>query len=277
MQKIKVRVLTILFFTFSIFHIAYSMVKQGKANEEEEIAFSTDEELPINYLENLYQELLQQDSLLPREAFTNAIIGYFNLSKNAVLTTENTILSIADMSQSANNKRLWIIDLKAKEILLNTYVAHGKNSGEEFALSHSNQINSLQSSAGFYRTANTYMGKHGYSLRLEGLDTLFNDRAMQRAIVLHGADYVNENFINNHKRLGRSFGCPAVPQADNDFIIETIKEGTCLYLHFDDERYLSQSKWLQGNKESTWKYLAELQNSQNNTDFKVQKEIDSSF
>lgn len=276
MQKNIVRGMIILFFTFSIFHIA-NAIKQGKINAEENITLSIEKDFPKNYLEHLYQELLKQDSLLPREAFTNAIIGHYNLSKNKILNSDNTILSIADMSQSANNKRLWIIDLKAKKILLNTYVAHGKNSGEEFALSYSNQINSLQSSPGFYRTSNTYNGKHGYSLRLEGLDTLFNDQAMQRAIVLHGADYVHEDFIKNHKRLGRSFGCPAVPQAEKDFIIETIKEGTCLYLHFDDENYLSQSKWLEGNSESTWQYLAELEKEENNKEYTPKKEVNTSF
>ncbi|HZH88794.1 MAG TPA: murein L,D-transpeptidase catalytic domain family protein [Chitinophagaceae bacterium] len=193
----------------------------------------------------LYEKLRLQDSLLPEEVFNNAYVGFRNMIEAQAIDQNASILTVIDMSQSSNKKRMWIIDIASQEILLNTYVAHGRNSGNEFAKQHSNQLNSYQSSPGFYRTANAYYGKHGLSLRLEGLDTMYNDLAMRRAIVLHGADYVHEDFIKQHSRLGRSLGCPAVPQKDRTFIIETIKDGHCLYIHFDDPEYIANSKWLQ--------------------------------
>lgn len=199
--------------------------------------------------DQLYEKLSLQDPLLPEDVFNTAYTGFKNMKFEQALDSNAAILTVVDMSQSSNKKRMWIIDVFREEIILNTYVAHGRNSGNEFAKQHSNQLNSYQSSPGFYKTANTYHGKHGLSLRLEGLDTLYNDLAMQRAIVLHGADYVNEDFIKQHSRLGRSLGCPAVPQKDRTLIIETIKDGTCLYIHFDDPQYLADSRWLKNRVE----------------------------
>ncbi|MDD3877083.1 MAG: murein L,D-transpeptidase catalytic domain family protein [Bacteroidales bacterium] len=143
----------------------------------------------------------------------------------------NKILTIIDFSLPSTSKRLWTINFETREVLFNTYVAHGKNTGDNIAENFSNTPQSHQSSLGFYLTANSYIGKHGKSLRLIGLERGLNDNAIARAIVIHGADYVSESFINAHGRLGRSHGCPAIPlELTNDFI-ETVKDGTLLFVY----------------------------------------------
>ena len=137
-----------------------------------------------------------------------------------------------------------MIDLNEKKVLFNSLVAHGKGTGEEFATAFSNIESSHQSSLGFYVTETTYNGSNGYSLKLIGMDKGYNDAAMQRAIVMHGADYVSEDFIKAEKRLGRSWGCPAVPRALAEPIINTIKDKTLLFIYYPDQQYLSQSEWL---------------------------------
>jgi hypothetical protein len=160
----------------------------------------------------------------------------------AKLDFENeTLVSIIDFSKPSTEKRLFVVDLKKQELIYNTYVAHGKNSGSNEAVQFSNKCGSLQTSLGIYTTAETYSGKHGYSLRLDGLETGFNDNARKRAIVIHGAEYVSTDFIADHGRLGRSFGCPALPQELSSDIIDLIKEGTCLYIYANNEIYLKNS------------------------------------
>ena len=125
-----------------------------------------------------------------------------------------------------------------------TLLAHGRNSGENFATSFSNRSGSYQSSLGFFRTAETYNGGNGYSLRLDGLEKGINDKARPRAVVIHGADYCSEDFIRSTGRLGRSFGCPALPQELNKPIINTIKDGSLLFIYADKPEYYSLSKVL---------------------------------
>jgi hypothetical protein len=141
------------------------------------------------------------------------------------------------MSQSSKKKRLYIIDVESKKLLYNTYVAHGRNSGSEFATSFSNEVNSHKSSLGFYVTSKTYSGSHGLSLRIEGVDKGFNDRAFERAVVVHGANYIG----GNRSFVGRSWGCPAVPAAETSTVINMIKDGSCLFIYHPTEEYLSQS------------------------------------
>ena len=129
---------------------------------------------------------------------------------------------------------------------VNTYVAHGRNSGGEYATQFSNKPESLQSSLGFYITGNTYTGKHGLSLKIEGIDHGYNDNALQRNIVIHGAAYVDENWLQHSPFLGRSFGCPAIPQKESSAIITTIKNGTCLFIYYPGANYLHESKILNG-------------------------------
>jgi hypothetical protein len=151
------------------------------------------------------------------------------------------IVTIIDFSKPSTEKRLFIIDLKEQKILHHTLVAHGKNTGQNEAVKFSNVRGSNSSSLGLYRTAESYQGKHGYSLRLDGLEKGFNDNARTRAVVMHSAAYVSEEFIDTYGRLGRSFGCPAVPAELSKEIIDLIKGGTCLYIYAKNSYYLENS------------------------------------
>ena len=186
---------------------------------------------------------------LNSEVFNKAFLGFNNLKKAGKLDENAHILSICDFSLSSTQKRLWVIDLNEKKVLFNSLVAHGKNTGEEFAQKFSNTESSYQSSLGFYITETTYNGENGYSLKLLGMDKGFNDNALRRAIVMHGADYVSEDFIKTQNRIGRSWGCPAVPRALAEPIINTIKGKNCFFIYYPDPQYLSSSEWLKNQEE----------------------------
>jgi len=147
------------------------------------------------------------------------------------------ILTIIDYTKPACDRRFYVIDLVNRKLLYLTLVAHGKNSGEMMCTKYSNRPSSLQSSPGFFLTAETYSGRHGYSMRLDGLEPGLNDQARARAIVIHGADYVAQRYVDDVGYIGRSFGCPALPLELNKKIIDLIKDGTCLYIHTNDKNY----------------------------------------
>lgn len=176
---------------------------------------------------------------LSKAAFEFAYNGYQELLQDDKIE-EAGILTICDFSQSSRNKRFYILDLEKNEVVLTTYVAHGKNSGFEYASRFSNRAESHQSSLGFYVTSNTYFGEHGLSLRLNGMDRGFNDRALHRNIVVHGATYIGAG------STGRSYGCPAVPKAESSRIINLIKNGSCLFIYHPSKYYLKGSKILNG-------------------------------
>jgi hypothetical protein len=185
----------------------------------------------------LYDRLNLRGLGLSPEAFNYAYKGFeYLLEKNQV--NDSTYLTICDFTQSSKQKRFYLIDMLDNTVLLNTYVAHGHNSGGEYATRFSNRLRSKQSSLGFYVTRNTYVGEHGLSLRMEGMEPGFNDKAYRRAIVLHGANYIGDGFT------GRSYGCPAVPKNESSKIINTIKNGTCLFIYHPDKKYLRGSKIL---------------------------------
>jgi hypothetical protein len=192
---------------------------------------------------NLYDQIALEQVGLSKKAFEYAYKGYLYLTQHRIVSRTN-ILSICDFSQSSRNKRLYIIDLDQRRVIINTYVAHGRNSGSEFAHSFSNSQRSHKSSLGFYVTENTYFGDHGLSLKIIGLERGFNDRANGRAIVVHGSDYVEEDYLNGNHMLGRSFGCPAVPSSESDAIIETIKDGSCFFIYHPTKKYIVKSKIL---------------------------------
>lgn len=193
--------------------------------------------------EILYSEIGLEKNGLSKQAFNYAYKGYMNLlGKNKIQRTE--YLSICDFSQPSAKKRFYIIDVESKKLIRQTYVAHGRNSGGLYATNFSNKPQSLQSSLGFYVTADTYYGGHGLSLNLEGMDPGFNDNAYQRRIVMHGAAYATKNFIQQNKYLGRSYGCPAVPQQESAAIINKIKNGTCLFIYHPLKNYAQNSKIL---------------------------------
>ncbi len=178
---------------------------------------------------------------LSRQAFSLAIKGMDRLTDKGRLSNES-IISIADFSQPSTNKRLYVIDLENYKVLFNTWVAHGRNSGREVTTSLSNQPSSYKSSPGFYITGETYNGNHGYSLRLDGVEKGINDNALERAIVIHGAEYVNPSFVKAQGYIGRSQGCPAVPVSLSTPIIKAIKDGTCLFIYHPS--YVKQSALL---------------------------------
>jgi hypothetical protein len=154
------------------------------------------------------------------------------------------IITIVDFSKPSSEKRMFIIDLENYKVLFNTYVAHGMQSGKEFANQFSNRPSSNKSSLGFYETLGTYMGGNGYSLRLQGVERGINDNANRRDIVIHGADYVDERLIHSQGYIGRSWGCPAVPRQLHKSIINKIKDGTCLFIFSPEKKYLASSKIL---------------------------------
>jgi hypothetical protein len=167
---------------------------------------------------------------LSRNAFGLAYSGYEALVRKGQVSKSN-ILTIIDFTKSSTQKRLFILNVATGKLLLSSLVAHGKNSGLEYATSFSNENESNKSSLGFYTTGTTYIGEHGYSLKLMGCERGINDAAYQRAIVLHGADYVNNDIIKAQGFLGRSFGCPAVPEQSCKKIIDYIKNGSCLFIY----------------------------------------------
>jgi hypothetical protein len=181
---------------------------------------------------------------LSKQAYDYAMQGYNYLRSLGKLTNDK-IISIVDFSLESNKKRLFVLDLENNKVLFNTYVAHGRNSGREYASQFSNENESYMSSLGFYVTHDTYNGKHGYSLRLEGEEKGINDNALNRAIVMHSAWYVNENIAKTQGYIGRSQGCPALPEELSKPIIEKIKNGSCLFLYSPDKNYLSHSQILQ--------------------------------
>lgn len=193
----------------------------------------------------LYNNISLDEYGLSEEAFGYAWKGYQRLLDKKLISRAN-YLTICDFSQSSKQKRLYIIDVQNNKLVTNTYVAHGKNSGDEFATKFSNTPESLQSSLGFYVTSNTYIGEHGLSLRINGVDPGYNDKAFERSIVIHGAAYVDAGRAKAGIFMGRSWGCPAVPKQESTNIITTIKNGTCLFIYHPSRNYLLSSKILNG-------------------------------
>ncbi|WP_162944580.1 murein L,D-transpeptidase catalytic domain family protein [Flavisolibacter nicotianae] len=192
----------------------------------------------------LYDSLKLADMGLSKDAMLMAYKGQQVLAQRGVLNRDN-VVAICDFSQSSKAKRLYIIDTKNYQVLMNTYVAHGKNSGLDYAENFSNRPESLQSSLGFYVTKNTYFGKHGLSLKLSGQENGFNNNAESRAVVIHGANYIGDNRLQS-PYMGRSFGCPAVPQELSAKVIDLLKDGTCLFIYSPNQAYLHGSKILNG-------------------------------
>ena len=180
------------------------------------------------------------DEGINNEAFNIALNGYYNLIANEELENPK-YLTIVDMSMSSNQERFYIIDMETQELVYKSLVAHGKNTGEEFAYNFSNKERSYQTSLGFYKTAETYDGKRGFSMKLDGLE-YSNNNARDRGVIIHGADYVSEKFIEENGRLGRSLGCPALPMNEFAEVIELLKEGSCIYVYYPQKYYLSKSK-----------------------------------
>lgn len=190
----------------------------------------------------VYDSLHLEEAGLSRRVFNLALKGMEKLVREGRI--RNNILSIADFSQPSINKRLYVIDLDNFQLLFQTLVSHGMRSGKEWAQYFSNKLSSHKSSLGFYVTGETYSGNNGYSLKLMGVERGINDNAARRAIVVHGADYVSEDWVDSQGYIGRSFGCPAVPVSVSESLIDDIKEGTCLFIYHPSAFYLKRSRLL---------------------------------
>lgn len=157
---------------------------------------------------------------------------------------ERPMLTVIDYSLPSTEPRLWVIDMRDGMVLYHELVAHGRNSGHFEATRFSNHHGSKQSSLGLFRAEETYRGRHGYSLRMSGLESGVNDNARDRAIVIHGADYVSRSFIARHGRLGRSWGCPALPREVSSQVIDVIKGGSAVFAYYPDDDWLRSSRYL---------------------------------
>ncbi|HNX65361.1 MAG TPA: murein L,D-transpeptidase catalytic domain family protein [Bacteroidales bacterium] len=193
----------------------------------------------IDYTKQLYYEC-GLEPVLSYDVFKLAITGMARIDN----LKNKGIITIVDFSKPSTRERLYVIDLEHKKILYKSLVAHGKNSGGNMATSFSNNPRSLKSCLGFFITAETYNGKYGYSLRLDGLEPGFNDNARRRSIVVHGADFVSFEVANDCGLLGRSYGCPALPENKTKPIIDRISRGSCLFIYGKDPKYLKNSKIL---------------------------------
>jgi len=188
--------------------------------------------------ETVYNSIKSNSVSMPgMECFTKALNGFNRLKAEGKIKKD--ILIVIDFTKSSNSKRLWIIDMATQRVVYNTLVAHGRNSGDEFANAFSNDNCSNKSSLGFYATGEIYNGKHGQSLRLDGLEQGVNNNARSRGVVMHAADYVSESFIKMHHRLGRSQGCPALPGNLTKEVISLVKDKACLFIYHPTKSYRS--------------------------------------
>ena len=225
-------------------NISHSQLTQQSSAPEKHLNNHTalsENSIDNNTITAAYDSMQLKELGLSKQTFEYAIKGFNYLVNKGELAKDN-IISIVDFSQPSSKKRLFVIDLNNYRVLFYTYVAHGVNSGKEYANAFSNNQSSYKSSLGFYETQNTYIGGHGYSLRLQGLENGINDNANSRDIVIHGAAYVNESLIKAQGYIGRSWGCPALPENLFKPIIDKIKNGSCLFIYSPDHAYLQKSK-----------------------------------
>ena len=210
------------------------VAKPKKIAENKVLSFEEKTEL-------LYNEIEAGQYTLPNmETFIKAYEGYSALENQGKV--KNNILTIVDFSFSSTKERMWVIDMENKKVVLQTLVSHGMNSGTEYAKSFSNQNESFKSSLGFFITGETYNGKHGISLKLDGQEYGLNDNARERAVVVHGADYVSKKLANRQGYIGRSQGCPAVAPAVAKKLINTIKNKSVLFIYHPTRMYVNKSR-----------------------------------
>lgn len=201
---------------------------------------NTSQSLAFKYItDSIFDQVGLLSYGLDKDVFYNAYKGYLYLLKKGMLRKSH-LLTICDYSQSSNNQRLYVIDLEEGKLLYNTFVTHGKNSGEEFATSFSNSESSNKSSLGFLVTAETYTGKAGLSMRFDGAERGVNDRVRARDIVFHGSQFVSRSLLGGSS-ITKSLGCPAVPFGVHKSIINTIKGGSCFYINHPDQMYARTS------------------------------------
>jgi L,D-transpeptidase catalytic domain len=244
-KKVKGFYLLVSSFVIAVLHLPFAFAKSATGSKiffhppADSTTRNTVAAAPlIPGLKSVYDSLHLGLKGLSQQAFDFAKLGLQKLIEEGKLLNDS-IISIVDFSLPSNQKRLFVLDIKHYKVLFNTLVAHGRNTGREWASSFSNQQESYKSSPGFYITRETYEGHNGYSLKLDGMERGINDNAYERGIVMHGASYVCDEYVNSQGYIGRSQGCPAVPVQVSRPIINTIKNGTCLFVYHPS--YISRS------------------------------------
>lgn len=187
-----------------------------------------------------YNAIPEVSETIPFEAFDLAFKAYMQTP-----LSNNKILTIIDYTKPSTEDRFYVLDIKANKLLYKTKTAHGINTGNKYARKFSNISRSKQSSLGFFKTGVTYDGKHGFSLRLHGMESGINDNAYDRAIVIHKADYMSDSFLKKHGRAGRSWGCPALQEDIYEEVINTIKNGSGLFIYSEDPSYKANSRFVE--------------------------------
>ncbi|WP_417580588.1 murein L,D-transpeptidase catalytic domain family protein [Nitrincola sp.] len=207
---------------------------------------------------NLSDRLLAQAPDLNPQVLNKALAAMQCATSNGLEGAER--LAVIDFSLPSSEKRLWIFDLNEQRLLLEDLVAHGNRSGDNFATDFSNTVGSHQSSLGLFRTQESYVGRHGYSLRMDGLEPGVNDKARERAIVIHAADYVDPSWVDRQGRIGRSQGCPAVRQDVVELVVDNLKGGQLLFTYYPDQEWLNSSAFLNCQPQRVASYVAPFGN-----------------
>lgn len=237
------RVLGALFFVFTFLLTAIepekslSVKKDLPIVEVDTTKYTLAEIVAVDAVKSFYTSIEANGFEMPSyDCFQTAFIGYESLNNEGEIKNEKLVL--VDFSESSNQKRFWVVDMLNKKVLYQSLVSHGMNTGEEYASNFSNAHNSHKSSLGFYLTGETYISaKNGFSLRIDGLEKGINDNARDRGVVIHAADYVSKQYIKDNKRLGRSYGCPALPEKINKEVINIIKNKACLFIYHPSRKY----------------------------------------
>jgi hypothetical protein len=245
--------------------IAYKSEDKNKTTDSKDLVKLTSAQLTAlttRVIDSIYEKANLAVAGLQRNVFAEAYKGYqYLISVGKVKRAE--VLTIVDYSKPSNERRLFVIDMLNGSLLYNTFVAHGKNSGAVQATSFSNTLNSNKTSLGFMVTAETYIGSKGYSMRIDGMEDGINDNVRDRAVVMHGSAYVNEERANSGTMIGRSFGCPALSYREHKEIIDEIKNGSCFFAYYPDMNYTSRSKII--NADFEWPALAAMNISSKGT------------
>lgn len=238
-------------FTLTILIQATNLRAEGPSVKEVQVQLFED------HIEKLYHEIkyIPGKEKPSYQMFRQGIIGYLNLNSKRKLSNK-PYLTLIDFSLSSTKERFWLIDLEQKEVLVQTYCAHGRNTGYEYARNFSNTYDTYQSSIGFYVTGSTYYGRNGLSLTLDGMEKGFNSNARGRVIVFHSAKYVSEAYIRKHGRLGRSLGCPAIPMKYREKVINKIADKTTFFIYYPDQEYLAKSKLIDAESAALGEFLA---------------------
>jgi hypothetical protein len=224
----------------SVTIISWKPISSGNVNTNNPAAAVIEKNIFEKYVDEVYQTAQLAQTGLGEDVFRKAVTGFINLKLANKVSQTSGIITVVDFNKPSREKRMWIVDLLTKHLLINTWVAHGQGSGNDMANNFSNIDDSHKSSLGFFIADDVYFGKHGRSLRLDGMDEGFNDAARAREIVVHAAGYVGESTIAQLGRLGRSWGCPAVsPQVSNQ-VIDAIKGKTVFFINGNDNNYTSK-------------------------------------